>query len=77
MNDHILIFCGDSTFTQVGTFVLQPMCTTCYPHVPSDEFQTTVFIANKISLHCWGSPSFIKKIHVPLATLEQVSETPL
>ncbi len=60
MDDHILNFCGDSTLTQVGTFDLQPMCTTWNPHVPSDAFTNTLFIADSISLRCWGSPSFIK-----------------
>ncbi len=36
------------------------MCTTWYPHVLSDAFTNTLFIDNSSSLHCWGSPSFIK-----------------
>ena len=60
MINHILNFAGDSILTHEGTFVLQPMCTTWYPHVPSHALTNTVFIADRISLRCCGLPSFMK-----------------
>ncbi len=70
MNNHILNFGGDSILTNEGTFVLQPMCTMWYPHVPSHALTNTVFIP--IEFHCVVVDCHLswRIIHVPLATLE-------